>query len=81
MRKNCEIWDILNEEDIFESSKTGKQYKINFSFNCNSRNVVYLLTCKTCEKQYDGSTVTKFKSGFNQYKSNIKVKVVLYMNL
>ena len=80
-RKNCEIWHILHEEDIFESSKTGKQYKINFSFNCNSRNVVYLLTCQTCEKQYDSSTVTKFKSRFNQYKSNVKFKGVLYINL
>ena len=46
-RKNCEICHILHQGDTFESSNTGKQYKINFSFNCNSRNVVYLLTCKS----------------------------------
>ena len=51
-RKNCEICHILHQEDTFESSNTGKQYKINFLFNCISRNVVYLLTCKICEKQY-----------------------------
>ena len=72
-RKNCEICHILHQGDTFESSSTGKQYKINFSFNCNSRNVVYLLTCKICEKQYVGSTVTKFRSRFNQYKSNINL--------
>ena len=71
--KNCEICHILHQGDTFESSNTGKQYKINFSFNCNSRNVVYLLTCKICEKQYVGSTVTKFRSRFNQYKSNINL--------
>ena len=70
-RKNCEICHILHQGDTFESSNTGKQYKINFSFNCNSRNVVYLLTCKICEKQYVGSTVTKFRSRFSQYKSSI----------
>ena len=87
-RKNCEICHILHQGDTFESSNTGKQYKINFSFNCNSRNVVYLLTCKICEKQYVGSTVTKFRSRFNQYKSNIyklifmgKVKGILCKNL
>ena len=69
-RKNCEICYILHQGDTFESSNTGKQYKINFSFNCNSRNVIYLLTCKICEKQYVGSTVTTFRSRFNQYKSN-----------
>ena len=44
-----------------------------FSFNCNGRNVVYLLTCKIWEKQYVGSTVTKFRCRFNQYKSNINL--------
>ena len=72
-RKNCTICHILHQGDTFESSNTGKQYKINFSFNCNSRNVVYLLTCKICEKQYVGSTVTKFRSRFNQYKSNMNL--------
>ena len=70
-----ELWNlpIFYQGDTFECSNTGKQYKINFSFNCNSRNVVYLLTCKICEKQYVGSTVTKFRSRFNQYKSNINL--------
>ena len=72
-RKNCEICHILHQGDIFESSNTGKQYKINFLFNCNSRNVVYLLTCKICEKQYVGSTVSKFRSRFNQCKCNINL--------
>ena len=72
-RKSCEICHILHQGDTFESSNTGKQYKINFSFNCNSRNVAYLLTRKICEKQYLGSTVTKFRSRFSQYKSNINL--------
>ena len=72
-RKNCEICYILHQGDTFESSNSGKQHKINFSFNCNSRNVVYLLTCKICEKQYVGSAVTKFRSRFNQYKSNVNL--------
>ena len=71
--ERTEIWHILHQGDTSESSNTGKQYKINFSFNCNSINVVYLLTCKTCEKQYVGSTVSKFRSRFNQYKSNINL--------
>ena len=57
----------------FESSATGMQYKINFEFNCNSSNVVYLLTCNVCKKQYVGSTTTKFRHRFNQYKSSLKL--------
>ena len=57
-RKNCNVCHILHQGYTFESSNTGTQYKINFSFNCNSTNVVYLLTCKICEKQFVGSTVS-----------------------
>ena len=49
-----------------------KRYNINFKFNCNSINVVYLLTCKRCRKQYVVSTVIKFRLSCNQCKSNIK---------
>ena len=53
-RKNCGICHVLHQGNTFESSNTGKQYKIHFSFNSNSRNVVYLLTCKICENHYVG---------------------------
>ena len=52
---------------------TKKKYRINFPFDCNSCCVVYLLTCKVCLKQYVGSTVTRFRVTFNQYKSNLKL--------
>ena len=35
--------------------------------NCVSKNVVYLFTCKTCHKQYTGST-EEFRSRFNNYR-------------
>ena len=37
-----------------------------------SKYVVYLLRCKTCGKQYVGSTITKFRERFNNYKSQFK---------
>ena len=72
-RKNCDICNILYPSNKFRSTVTGEEYKMNFHFNCNSICVVYLLTCKICAKQYTGSTITKFRSRFNQYKSNIKL--------
>ena len=32
-----------------------------------------MLTSKVCQQQYIGSTMTKFRPRFNQYKSNIKL--------
>ena len=72
-RANCEICKIVEKGDEFESSVNGRKFKINFQFNCNSQNVIYLLTCRHCFKQYVGSTITKFRQRFNQYKSNINV--------
>ena len=46
---------------------------MNFHFDCNSICVVYLLTCRICKKQYTGSTITRFRERFNQYKSNLKL--------
>ena len=70
---NCNICDVLHLSNEFESTVTGKRYHINLKFDCNSINVIYLLTCKRCRKQYVGSTVTKFLLQFNQYKSNINL--------
>ena len=70
---NCDIYKILESRDQFESTVTKKKYRINFSFDCNSCCVVYLLTCKVRLKQYVTPTVTRWRLRFNQYKSNIKL--------
>ena len=61
-------WD--NEFTVRDRSKT---YKINFDFDCDGQCVIYLITCKVCQKQYVVSTITTFRKSFNQYKSNIKL--------
>ena len=47
----------LSEMDTFSSTTTGGAYKMNQQFNCNSKCLVYLLTCMVCLKQYVGQTV------------------------
>ena len=53
----------------FISRVTNKEYRINFSFNCDSSNVVYMLECSVCGVQYVGSTCTLFKVRLNNYTS------------
>ena len=33
---------------------------------------MYLLSCKTCGKKYTGKTVAKFRSRWNNYKTNTR---------
>ena len=62
----------MDEKDGFVSSRTEKRYSINYSLNCNSCNVIYLITCGKCGLQYVGSTTTKFRLRFNNHKARLK---------
>ena len=46
-------------------------YKIRegFHHDCSSENVMYLITCKKCERQWVGSCITRFGTRFNNYRS------------
>ena len=46
----------VKQTDIFESFVTKKVYKINHSFNCDSKCSIYLFSCKVCGIQYAGHT-------------------------
>ena len=56
----------------FTSFTTKKTYKINHSFDCNDKCLIYLLSCKSCGKQYVGNTTDHFRSRWNNYKSDVR---------
>ena len=67
-KTRCQICPSVCKTKSFRSSETSQEYEIRCHSNCDSENVVYLVTCKSCRKQYVGSTV-KFRNRFNNYKS------------
>ena len=70
--RRCEVCRYLEENSKFKGSHEDRKYSINYHFDCNSSNVVYLITCQKCSLQYVGSTVTKFRLRFNNNKSRIR---------
>ena len=67
--KRCDVCNYLREGNEF-SNKAGKSYQLRTGdLNCNSKYVVYLVEYSTCGIQYVGSTSTKFRLRFNNYKS------------
>ena len=58
-------------DNTFICTVTGKSYFIRGQLNCESINVIYLITCSKCLEQYVGSAV-KFKTRFRIHKSDIK---------
>ena len=74
---SCNNCDICKNYMIFEKTFictiTDKLYFIRGQLNCESINVVNLITCSKCLKQYLSSAV-KFKTRFCIHKSDIKTK-------
>ena len=81
--KNCSLYLHLviyiyqYISDTFTSFVTKSAYKTNHNIICNSKCLIYLLSCKTCGKQYTGKTVDKFKSRWNHYKTDAGKQLVV----
>ena len=66
--KRCQM--SLRSGTIF-TDKKGNTHSIRVpNLHCNSTNVVYLITCKSCGLQYVGSTIRKFRLRHNVYRSS-----------
>ena len=59
----------MSNSEHFHSNIDSREYRINYSFNCDLSNVVYLLECTVCGVQYVGSTCTPFGLRFDNYKA------------
>ena len=56
------------------TSNTNVSYKIPGKYNCQSRNVVYVLTCGIHNKQYVGETQQALNARFRLHESMINTK-------
>lgn len=57
--------------ETFVSSTTGREYSVKHFLTCQTRYVVYLITCP-CRKQYVGRTIRTFSVRVNEHITNIK---------
>ena len=72
----------LNCSPIFKSNYPLNQtvYHIRHSFTCQSTNVIYLVTCTKCRKQYVGCTTLQLKTRINHHRSCINNKRGTYIH-
>ena len=69
-RNRCDLCqNFFVESKSFPSFRTGKNYNIHSRLSCDSKNVIYLASCKKCRLQYVGSTTTDFRIRFRNHKS------------
>ena len=75
----CITCKHLNCNKQFTSTKTKVTYTIRHNFSCTSKNLIYLITCKKCKKQYVGLTMQKLNTRINHHRSNIFSKKPIYL--
>ena len=72
-RSDCQIGDFLETTTTFKSKHKDYIYDIRVGLlHCNSKMVIYLLTCKTCNIQYVGKSVPPFRARFNNYRTKYR---------
>ena len=59
VNRRCQVCKSLKLGEKFTSYRTGKSYTINYELDCNSGNVVYLLSCKGRFISYGNDRVGK----------------------
>ena len=57
---------------MFICNNDQRSYKINHSFDCNEKCLIYLLTSNCYHKQYVRQTVDIFRNKWNNYKNNVR---------
>ena len=61
-----------NGSNHFQSENNKTQYKLKDKIYCKSTNLVYLITCRLCKKQYVGETGRTLRDRLNDHRSAIK---------
>ena len=57
-KSRCQVCHVMSNREHFHSNADSREYRINYSFNCDSSDVAHLLECTVCGVQYVGSTCT-----------------------
>ncbi|XP_070189013.1 uncharacterized protein [Littorina saxatilis] len=72
-RKKCVICEKhLIESTTFNSCKTGETFTLREHFSCDTKNIIYLISCKKCHSaQYVGQTQNSLRERFYLHRSHI----------
>ena len=79
-RRNCRYCPLINTTSPVVNLYNGRTYDVLNNITCRSNNLVYVITCKVCGKQYVGETYRclyeRFQGHLGDVDRNIPGKVV-----
>ena len=62
----CETWLNIQETNTFQDFVTKKVHESNHHFHCDSRCIIYFISCNSYSLQYVASTVEKIRDKVEQ---------------
>ena len=74
-RSACRHCPRIDRTGQVTSTSTGRKYRTQTRISCTSSNVIYLVQCNLCMKQYVGQTRNKILIRLNQHYSSIRNKL------
>ena len=82
--KSCRYCPLIDKKGPLVSSKTGRKFKPLTEVNCQSSNLIYVITCKHCNIQYVGQTknriLTRFQGHFTDIAHDKDTTVARHFN-
>ena len=66
---NCLTYNYITDgRTSYTFHSTGETRHITHHIDCNSKNVIYMVHCNRCHKQYIGETKQRLKDRFNEHR-------------
>lgn len=69
----CKCCIHIKPTSTYMNSDNTERFPIKGVFNCNSKHVVYVISCTKCGKLYVGQTARMLKDRLNNHRSDIKL--------
>lgn len=70
----CQCCTHICSTSEFFNTDRNKTFLIKDSFNCNSKDIIYIISCLKCNLLYVGQTARMLKERLNNHRSDIKLK-------
>ena len=66
-RKSCFCSDYIIEAELFKSKNWHQPFVLKSNFNCKTPNLIYVIICSGCNKEYIGQTGGQLKERLTEY--------------
>ena len=70
--QKCKACHHVSEGSTFSSHNTKRKFNLKQNITCKSKNLIYLVTCRKCRKQYVGQTSRTLAERINNHLSCIR---------